>query len=100
MITPTISLVAYEARDKLRIFVKVPDERGKYFLCHRCVVLVECPHCGSSIGEPCKGAGKKYTAGHHWRRAQKANQVHGYGTIGLEDQTTKPRVKLVLKGSA
>jgi hypothetical protein len=44
-ITPSISLVAYEARDN-RVFVKVPNERGRYILTSRCVIEVAFPFDG------------------------------------------------------
>jgi len=95
-VTPTISLVAYEARDK-RVFVKVPDERGRYLLTDRSVIEVECPVCRSARGEPCRGR-QGYNADTHFlRRSRYRTQRSGW-TIpaGNPDQVDKPRFKLIL----
>ena len=95
-VTPTISLVAYEARDK-RVFVKVPDERGRYLLTDRSVIEVECSMCGSARGEPCRGR-HGYTAATHFTRRKQYRSARGGWTIpaGNPDQLDKPRVKLIL----
>lgn len=51
MITPRISLVAYENQNF--VFVAVPNERGRYFRCEPVVVRAPCPACKASVGEPC-----------------------------------------------
>jgi hypothetical protein len=47
-----ISTVAYHAIDRL-VFVRVPNERGRYMLTDQCVALVGCSQCGACVGEPC-----------------------------------------------
>lgn len=37
-----------------KVFVRVPTERGRWVLCHPCVVTVACSDCLSLAGEPCK----------------------------------------------
>lgn len=79
--SPRISLVAHEARPTGLVFVRVPNERGRYLLTHRSVVEVACPHCKAIKGEPCKSH-NLYTVGVHcdrkvaWRRLP---QWHGRG---------------------
>lgn len=95
-VTPTISLVAYEARDG-RVFVKVPNERGRYILTERCVVEVDCWHCKSAAGEPCFN-GNIYTVATHSVRRNRAsrNRARG-GKFQQPDRIeAKPRVKLLL----
>lgn len=66
-----ISLVAYTEVDG-RVFVKIPNEQGRYFLTDRCVVEVNCRYCGALVGEPCyskeREGYRKYTSGTHWKR--------------------------------
>lgn len=51
---PRISLVAYtDPSLHDRVFVSVPNERGRYVLTHPCVVTVTCDVCGAAVGEPC-----------------------------------------------
>jgi hypothetical protein len=78
--TPKISLIAMESRDPNRVFVRVPNERGRWMLVHRCVVLVECEVCGAAIGEPCKDKivqPIKYSVGHHYVRWSKYKRKFG-----------------------
>ena len=78
---PVIKMIAYESRDPDRIFVAVPDERGRYVLTDRSVAYVACPLCKSLQYEPCKGhstsgKGNRYAAGtHHQRRSAAASLV-------------------------
>lgn len=68
--TLNIALHAYECLPGL-VFVKVPNERGRYMLTDRCVVEVDCPHCKAVSGEPCKSVNMlttTYTVGTHYRR--------------------------------
>lgn len=58
-IMPTISLVAYEAWPKGKVFVRVPNERGRYVMTDRCVVEVGCPVCKATRGQPCFNPGTK-----------------------------------------
>lgn len=48
----TIGLVAY-ALDPSKVFVRVPNERGRWMLVDRSVVEVACPYCEAIVGEPC-----------------------------------------------
>ena len=50
---PRIALVAYEAWPKGRVFVRVPNEAGRYMLTDKCVVEIGCPVCKATKGEPC-----------------------------------------------
>lgn len=74
MITPRISMVAYECRHPGFIFVAVPNERGRYIRTDYSVANVACPQCGAAIGEPCLSRGKpghtdaKYGGGTHVAR--------------------------------
>ena len=78
MTTPRISLVAFDDRLNNFIFVAVPDERGRYLRTDRSVALVECPHCGALIGEPCHdGRRRRYGGTTHVRRRSLANWEHG-----------------------
>jgi hypothetical protein len=65
--SPKIALVAYESPFPGRVFVRVPNERGRYVLTDRCVVQAPCPHCGSAKGEPCK-SNNLYIVGVHYKR--------------------------------
>lgn len=47
-----ISLLAYSATPD-KVFVRVPNERGRWVLTDRCVIEVECSSCKAEKGEPC-----------------------------------------------
>lgn len=99
MTTPQISMVAYESRYR-RVFVKIPDERARYFLCDPCVVQVACSLCGSAAGEPCKGHGKRYMTDTHLVRRASARRLRDNGlSPAASDQTTKIRVKLIIENA-
>jgi hypothetical protein len=54
-------------------FVQHPIERGRYLKVDAAVVLVECPHCNATAGEPCisgsyAAEALKYTATSHSAR--------------------------------
>jgi|SRR5690348_10898066 len=51
-----IGLVAYglDGPNPSLVFVRVPTERGRWMLTHRCVVEVACDLCGAIVGEPCR----------------------------------------------
>jgi len=51
--TLSIGLISY-AVDTSKVFVRVPNERGRWMLVDRCVVEVDCPHCKAVTGEPCR----------------------------------------------
>lgn len=48
-----IGIVAYGV-DPSIVFVRVPNERGRWMMVDRCVVEVDCPHCHAVAGEPCR----------------------------------------------
>jgi hypothetical protein len=48
-----IGIVAYGV-DPSMVFVRVPNERGRWMLTHRSVVEVDCPFCNAISGEPCR----------------------------------------------
>lgn len=71
-VTPSIALVAWEDRPGYFVFVRVPDDRGRYVRTDRSVVLVPCPLCDAVKGEPCKGKQGYGGATHHRRRVAAA----------------------------
>jgi hypothetical protein len=80
MVTPRISMVAYEDRNRTKAFVAVPNERGRYVFTDRCVVEVPCRACGSMIGEPCKNQNHpeslRYWSGTHGDRRTDASKLN------------------------
>lgn len=84
----TIGLVAY-ALDPSKVFVRVPNERGRWMLVDRSVVEVGCPHCDAITGEPCRSVrtswrqlGKphdpiRYASGVHVARRNEWSRVTG-----------------------
>lgn len=66
-----ISVVAYECLPGA-VFVRVPNERGRWLMTDRCVAEVGCPSCGALTGEPChngrSGAYLRYHVSTHCRR--------------------------------
>lgn len=89
-ICPQITLVAYELIPNSKVFVKVPDERGRWMLTDVCVVKVPCEKCGSCVGEPCKSNGGTedgYSTGTHYVRRQAAK-----GRRVEDDKARRPRV--------
>jgi hypothetical protein len=62
-----IGLVAYCALPPHLVFVRVPNEPGRWVLTDRCVVDVACPVCGAQAGEPChnRRAVRRYGTGTH-----------------------------------
>ena len=97
--TPAITLVAFEARDPSKAFVKVPNERGRWMLTDRCVVEVECSFCGAGVGEPCftRGAGihRRYVVGTHYVRRLDWKARHGWAQgIHEENPGAKPHIRL------
>jgi len=78
VITPTIRLVAYEARDNAFIFVAIPDQRGRYVRTDRSVAFVSCSQCRATVGEPCKGRnGDGYGSLTHYVRRNEARKFWG-----------------------
>ncbi len=62
-----IGLVAYCALPPNLVFVRVPNEPGRWVMVHRCVVDLECSYCKATFGEPCK-RGNNYGVGTHTAR--------------------------------
>lgn len=58
-----IGVIAYGV-DPSMVFVRVPNERGRWMLVDRSVVEVDCPHCKAVAGEPCRRAWPE------WRRIE------------------------------
>lgn len=48
-----IGIVAY-GLDPSKVFVRVPNEKGRWMMVDRCVVEVDCPYCRAVAGEPCR----------------------------------------------
>lgn len=93
-----IGMTAYECIPGL-VFVRVPNERGRWLLTDRCVAEVDCPHCGSIAGEPCsnhqhafwramppKPDGKRYSVGVHVGRK--------YVSGRWKDKGPKPKLRV------
>ena len=85
---PVISMVAWESRAPNFIFVKVPNERGRYMRCDACVALVPCPYCEAVVGEPCCNINSRFHQGiprynssthYHRRNAARAQFGKNYG---------------------
>ena len=68
-----ITTIAYECLPGA-VFVRVPNERGRWLMTDRCVVEVDCSVCGALCGEPChnrkNGALRHYGVGTHARRRE------------------------------
>lgn len=96
MRTPRISLVAMEARDPGKAFVRIPNEPGRWVLTDRCVVEMECPVCMAAIGEPCHNRRGKYGVGTHAYRRINYNHARGAkpATPHIEDEDAKPRMRI------
>lgn len=52
MTTPQIALIGYHCTPD-KVFIRVPNERGRFVLTDKCVAYVACPYCKAAIGEPC-----------------------------------------------
>lgn len=76
--TLNISVNAYECLPGL-VFVKVPNDRGRWMLTHRCVAEVDCPHCKAIAGEPCRrmfsGGQLHYHVDTHAKRREAAKAI-------------------------
>ena len=83
---PSISLVAWEWRHPRFIFVRIPNERGRYLRTDRSVAVVPCDHCKATIGEPCKHNGN-YVGGTHYvrRKAAKIGSNRRAEATDIED---------------
>lgn len=67
-----IGIVSY-AIDPSIVFVRVPNERGRWMMVDRCVVEVDCPHCAAIAGEPCRQVKSS------WRQMVKLHDPIRYG---------------------
>lgn len=87
MMAPVIQLVAFEDRYKKWVFVRVPNEKGRYVRTDPCVVQVECPACKAAVGELCKGS-QGYWAGTHGDRRSAAVRKRNWRPSNIEDAET------------
>ncbi|NKF21531.1 zinc finger domain-containing protein [Solimonas marina] len=92
-----IGLIAYQATPNL-VFVRIPNEKGRWMLTDRCVAEVDCSYCGSVAGEPCKNRGSywdgsplRYRAGTHSARRDGARKKLGWG---YRSAGAKPKLRL------
>lgn len=98
MITPRISMVAYDCRTPGFILVAVPNERGRYVRTDRSVALVTCPDCGAQVGEPCLSRGLPgdaaalYCGGTHYARRIVAKRIHRQAHDVIESPILPPPV--------
>lgn len=84
-----IGIQAYECLPGL-VFVRVPNERGRWILTDRCVAEVDCEHCGAVAGEPCRrrnyfgaiASGYTYSVGTHCKRQAAGKQYRKIGPDG------------------
>jgi hypothetical protein len=70
-----VKIHAFEDRQGQFIFVKIPDEYGRYVRTRVAVVLSDCPACKAALGEPCRGQYNRYTGSIHADRMVKARRV-------------------------
>lgn len=105
-ITPRIHLIAYVCTPD-KVFVKVPNERGRWMLAQRCVVEVPCTQCGAAKGEPCfrehrDGRGipkewqytRRYCTDTHAVRRDLYQRQFGHGHARRHPGGAKPRVRI------
>lgn len=98
-----IGLVAYGVNPAM-VFVRVPNERGRWVLVDRCVVEVDCPYCKAVSGEPCRkvlrhGRGDaelhspiRYGVAVHIRRRQAWQDATGHRFPAKHAAPHKPRI--------
>lgn len=98
-VVPSIALVAWAERTGDFIFVKVPNERGRYLRTDSCVAHVACPWCKSIPGEPCKSNSRKYygSGTHSDRRRAFQDKYRNRGDEMRTDVVEKPH--FVYKGT-
>lgn len=65
---PVVSLMAFEDRPGRFIFVRIPNEVGRYLRTDPCVAHVACERCNATVGEPCHHRGRYTSATHAVRR--------------------------------
>lgn len=67
-------ITAFEDRSGNFIFVKVPEEYGRYVRTNICVAIAPCG-CGAAVGVPCIGQYKRYTGSVHADRLIAAKRI-------------------------
>lgn len=106
-VEPRISLISY-ACTPTKVFVRIPNERGRWTLTDRCVVEMPCPTCGAVMGEPCftnypttkRGipndwaGNRRYGASTHYTRRDAYQIKRGHGHAKRHPEGAKPRVNL------
>lgn len=80
--------IAYLDRQGHFIFVKVPDEYGRYVRTRALVAYAACPACGSIEGVPCVGQYGRYTGSIHADRMNAANKLQRNFGLTSEDIIT------------
>lgn len=101
-----IGLLAYTALPGT-VFVRVPNERGRWMLVDRAVVEVDCAHCKAIAGEPCRrkwpevnspdGIAPRTIAYHvatHTHRKRDWDRKRGFRKAGIGAEPYKLRVGL------
>lgn len=84
-----VTLVAYQALKGV-VFVRMPDERGRWCLVPECVAIRPCPICESPIGVPCMGAHGYWASDVHCARRGRIRHVRN----GVAQKIAKPRIRL------
>ena len=93
-----IGIVAYEMLPGKLVFVRVPNETGRWLLTHYCVAKVPCPLCGAVAGEPCftnvRAAVpyRRYTVGTHYLRNRRAKPFQGREKVRLTPGDLTPGI--------
>ena len=92
-----IGVVAYEAI-KGKVFVRVPNERGRWMLTDVCVVEVPCEWCGAVTGEPCATRKKtdalfRYGVATHVVRRTAADRKRGWRHYGYRN-AAPPKLRI------
>lgn len=81
-------VVAYEDRQGGFIFVRVPNEYGRYVRTSRVVAMADCPACGSLFGVPCVGQYDRYTGSIHADRMREADRNCSFAGVRRSDILT------------
>lgn len=84
-----VGIHAYECLPGL-VFVRVPNERGRYMLVERCVAEVDCGLCGAVTGEPCHNGkrDRRYHIGTH------AVRRTAWKVRGAYSRLPKPKIRI------
>lgn len=72
--------IAYDDRQGHFVFVKIPNEYGRYARVPNLVTYAPCPACGSPVGVPCIGQYDRHVGSIHADRmvlAEKMRRAHG-----------------------